>query len=73
MFSLIHAFDIGESLTIQKRTVMNREVKKFHAFAFVIALVTLAVIISIFPLRIWNDVRTEVGGGFENGYTQGVD
>lgn len=52
---------------------MNREVKKFHAFAFVIALVTFAAIISIFPLRIWNDVRTEVGGGFENGYTQGVD
>ena len=52
---------------------MNREVKKFHAFAFVIALITFAAIISIFPLRIWNDVRTEVGGGFENGYTQGVD
>lgn len=52
---------------------MNREVRKFHAFAFVIALVTFAAIISIFPLRIWNDVRTEVGGGFENGYTQGVD
>lgn len=52
---------------------MNREVKKFHAFAFVIVLVTFAAIISIFPLRIWNDVRTEVGGGFENGYTQGVD
>ena len=54
-------------------TIMNREVKKFHAFAFAIIAVTLAVIISIFPLRIWNLVQTEVGGGEENGYTQGID
>lgn len=52
---------------------MNREVKKFHAFAFVIAVITFAIIISIFPLRIWNDIRTEVGGGTENGCTQGID
>ncbi len=52
---------------------MNREVKKFHAFATAVIVIALAVIISIFPLRIWNVIQTEVGGGVENGYTQGVD
>ncbi len=52
---------------------MNREVKKMHAFLVVVIAITLAAIISIFPLRIWNVIRTEVGGGAENGYTQAVD
>ena len=52
---------------------MNREVKKLHAFLVVVIAITLAAIISIFPLRIWNVIRTEVGGGAENGYTQAVD
>lgn len=52
---------------------MNREVKKFHAFATAVIAIALAVIISIFPLRIWNVIQTEVGGGVENGYTQGID
>ncbi len=52
---------------------MNREVKKMRAFLVVVIAITLAAIISIFPLRIWNVIRTEVGGGAENGYTQAVD
>ena len=52
---------------------MNKEVNRMHAIMFVVIAITLALIISIFPLRLWNVIQTETGGGQENGCTQGVD
>lgn len=52
---------------------MEKKIQKSKAIACVLLIVALALLLSIWPLRVWNTIQTETGGGTQNGTTQGVD
>ncbi|SHI03675.1 O-Antigen ligase [Butyrivibrio fibrisolvens DSM 3071] len=52
---------------------MNKKISTIKGIKAVILIISLLLIISIFPLRMWTSIKEETGGGEIVGYTENVD